>query len=99
MRKHDEQNLHITSYELNYNIKMETIPPSKPVLERELLFEEDNSSTILIDSWNLEIGGPSLIQKLASQRVRCAVKENLHELKELLETGKVTLQDGRQVKL
>jgi uncharacterized membrane protein len=37
----------------------------------------------------------TFIERLAGGNVKSAVAENLQKLKQLLETGKVTLQDGR----
>jgi hypothetical protein len=43
----------------------------------------------------LDTGKPALVEKLAGGNVKSAVTENLQKLKQLLETGKVILQDGR----
>jgi hypothetical protein len=51
--------------------------------------------TILTDEWELDTGKPALVERFAGRNVKSAVAENLQKLKQLLETGKVTLQDGR----
>jgi uncharacterized membrane protein len=95
VRKEDEQNLRIKELVPNQLLVIETIPPSKPELKREIIFESDAGKTHIIDSWKLELGVPGIIEKLSKNRVRSAVHENLAKLKRLLETGSVTLQDGR----
>lgn len=99
VRKEDEQNLRIKELVPNQLLVIETIPPSKPELKREIVFESDAGKTRIIDSWELELGVPGIIEKLSKNRVRSAVHENLAKLKRLLETGSVTLQDGRSYNL
>ena len=99
IRKTDRQDLRIVEFDQDRAISIETIPPSKPDLEREMVFRAENGSTRIIDRWKLDTGRPGFLQKLARGRVRSAVEENLGKLKELLETGRATLQDGRRVSL
>lgn len=99
VRKTDSQNLRIVALEENQRFVVETIPPSKPELRRETLFSEEGQGTRIVDRWQLDTGHPGLLQKVAGRRVRSAVRENLGKLKELLETGQTTLQDGRRVSL
>jgi uncharacterized membrane protein len=99
VRKEDEQNLRIKEFVPNRLLIIETIPPSKPQLKREMVFERDAGKTRIIDSWELELGLPGIIEKLSKKRVRSAVHENLSKLKRLLETESVTLQDGRSFNL
>jgi hypothetical protein len=49
--------------------------------------------------WKLDLGKPALLEKLGAARVKSAVAENLEKLKQLLEEGRVVLQDGRQATL
>ena len=95
IRKNDEQDLRISKLELNQLLVVETIPPSKPELRREILFEAQGQSTRLTDKWQLDMGVPKLLVPLAAQRAKTGVRDNLEKLKELLELGRVTLQDGR----
>jgi len=78
---------------------VETIPPSKPKLRREMEFQDGDETTTIIDRWELRFGLFGPLEALAGNRVESAVSENLAKLKELLETGKTTLQDGRRVLL
>ena len=82
---------------LNKNLVVETIPPSKPNLRREIVFHNEGESTIIVDRWELSFGLFGPLEKLAGNRMKSAVKENLEKLKELLETGSTILQDGRSV--
>jgi uncharacterized membrane protein len=95
IRKNDEQDLRISKLELNQSLVVETIPPSKPELRREFLFEAQGESTRITDKWQLELGVPKLLEPIAAKRVKSGVRENLEKLKVLLERGRVTLQDGR----
>ena len=95
IRKDDEQDLRISKLEPNRLLVVETIPPSKPEFRREVLFEGQGQNTRLTDKWQLDMGVPKLLEPLAAQRAKTGVRENLEKLKELLEFGRVTLQDGR----
>jgi len=99
VRKDDEQDLRISQLEPNQSLVVETIPPSKPELRREIVFEDQAGSTKIIDKWQLEMGVPRLLESLAANRAKSGVHENLEKLKVLLETGTVTLQDGRSFSL
>lgn len=57
------------------------------------------SGTRVVDEWELDLGRPAILERLAVGKVRAGVRENLGKLKELLERGRVTLQDGRRVTL
>lgn len=98
-RKNDSQNLRVAGYEKDRSVTIETIPPSKPEFSRTMEFSEENGQTLLVDRWRLDTGHPKLLQKLAAGRVKSGVEENLGKLKELLETGRTTLQDGRQINI
>lgn len=95
VRKEDEQKLRISKFIPGELLMIETIPPSKPELQRELFFEELSGKTHIVDSWELRSGLPGIVEKLSTRRVQSAVLDNLANLKELLETGTVTLQDGQ----
>ena len=98
-RKTDSQELTIVEYEEDRLLTVESIPPSKPQLRRRMTFEAINERTRVVDRWQLDTGHPQLLQALGKSRVKSAVGKNLAKLKELLETGRVTLQDGRRVSL
>lgn len=100
LRQTDEQLFQITEFELNLKVAVKTLPESSLQFERRFALQAEGSTTLLIDEWEeLDMGKPALIEKLAAGSVKSAVAENLGKLKELLETGSVTLQDGRQVSL
>lgn len=99
VRKTDPQELQIAVIEPNRLIRIETIPPSTPEVNRLISFREENGNTVLVDHWKLDTGHPQFLQRLGAGRVKAAVKENLAKLKELLESGSATLQDGRRVDL
>ena len=98
-RKDDEQDLRISRLEPNKSLIVETIPPSKPELRREMTFEAQGNSTRITDKWQLDMGVPKLLEPLAANRAKSGVRENLGKLKTLLESGQVTLQDGRSFTL
>jgi len=95
IRKNDEQDLRISKLESNQSLVVETIPPSKPELRREFLFETQGQRTRITDTWQLDMGVPKLLEPFAANRAKSGVRENLEKLKLLLELGRVTLQDGR----
>jgi uncharacterized membrane protein len=99
VRREDEQDLRISKLEPNKALIVETIPPSKPELHREITFEAQGNSTRIIDKWRLDLGVPKLLEPLAAKQAKSGVRENLEKLKTLLESGRVTLQDGRSFSL
>ena len=98
-RKSDKQKFHLTVYRENERCVMQTLPREKPAVRREVNFEGDEKQTIIHDVIELKVLLPSFLAKLFSGGPRKAVRQNLEKLKELLETGKVTLQDGREILL
>lgn len=99
VRKNDEQALRIVRLVPNELFVVETVPPSKPELRREMSFAGSSGGTFLRDRWQLDLGVPKLLERLAGSRARNGVRENLGKLKTLLEEGQVTLQDGRVMTL
>ncbi|MGD8633358.1 MAG: SRPBCC family protein [Anaerolineales bacterium] len=99
VRKTDSQDLTIKELVPNRKLTVETIPPSKPSLTRTILFSGDDERTQISDQWKLDTGSIGLLERIAARRVKRAVSENLGKLKEVLETGGTTLQDGRSVHL
>ncbi|HEX6283057.1 MAG TPA: SRPBCC family protein [Nitrososphaera sp.] len=94
VRKTDTHEYKITEFEPNRRVTIETFPPYSKLVMR-FTFEQENNHTILTDEWELDTSKPALVEKLAGGNVKSVVAENLQKLKQLLETGKVTLQDGR----
>jgi hypothetical protein len=94
VRKTDTQEYKITEFEPNRRVTVETLPPYSKLVMRFTL-EQANNHTLLTDEWELDTGKPAFVERFAGGNVKSAVAENLQKLKQLLETGKVTLQDGR----
>jgi uncharacterized protein YndB with AHSA1/START domain len=99
VRRKDEQDLRIVRTEPNRSFVVETIPPSKPELRRDMIFASEGESTRITDRWQLTLSVPKLLEALAANRAKRGVRENLGKLKRLLETGTVTFQNGRTVTL
>ena len=99
VRKTDEQDIRIVDYQPDRQVTLQTIPPSKPEFEMRFTFEPEDNGTRITDEWKLNTGRNPLLERLGAGRIKSAVLENLGKLKELMETGEVHLQDGRQVML
>jgi uncharacterized membrane protein len=97
VRKTDEQDFRITEFEPNHTVAVKTLPQSSPELEMRFSLYEEGNTTRIRDEWKFDTGRPAILERLALRRVKSAVAENLAKLKELLEEGRVVLQDGRQV--
>ena len=97
VRKSDDQDFRIIEFALNHSVVVKTLPHSSPSFERKFTLYEEGNTTRLRDEWKLDTGRPAILERLARRRVKSAVAENLTKLKELLEEGRVILQDGRQV--
>lgn len=96
IRKTDQQDFLITSLEQNHMVAVKTLPQSFPSFEMKFILHGEGATTEIRDEWKLESGLPTLLERLATGKVKSAVAENLTKLKELLEEGHVVLQDGRQ---
>lgn len=99
IRETDEQDLRIIELDQNRKIMVKTLPQSSPKLEMTLTFQDEGNATLVRDEWRLDSGVPAAIEWLGSGRIKSAVAENLTKLKDLLEEGRVVLQDGRQARL
>jgi uncharacterized membrane protein len=97
IRKTDEQDFRIIEFEPNHTVAVKTLPQSSPDLEMRFTLYEERGTTRIRDEWKLDTGTPAILERLVRRRVKSAVAENLAKLKELLEEGRVVLQDGRQV--
>jgi uncharacterized membrane protein len=97
VRKTDTQEYKITEFEPNRRVTIETLLPYSKLVMRFTFEQENNNHTILTDEWELDTGKAALVERFAGRNVKSAVAENLQKLKQLLETGKVTLQDGRTI--
>jgi uncharacterized membrane protein len=99
LRKTDQQDFRIIEFEPNTTVAVKTSPQSSPSFERRFTLYEEGDTTRIRDQWKLDTGRPALLERLARGRVKSAVSENLSKLKELLQEGRVVLQDGREVTL
>lgn len=99
VRKSDEQDFRIIEFQPNHAVAVKTLPQSSPSFERKFTLYEEGDTTRLKDEWKLDTGRPVILERLAGGRVKSAVAENLAKLKELLEEGRVVLQDGRRISL
>jgi uncharacterized membrane protein len=99
LRKSDQQDFRIIEFEPNTTVAVKTSPQSSPSFERRFTLYEEGDTTRIRDQWKLDTGRPALLERLARGRVKSAVSENLSKLKELLQEGRVVLQDGREVTL
>jgi uncharacterized membrane protein len=97
VRKTDEQDFRIIEYEPHHTVAVKTLPQSSPTLEMRFRLYQEGNATRIRDEWKLDMGMPAILERLALRRVKSAVAENLAKLKELLEGGRVVLQDGREV--
>jgi uncharacterized membrane protein len=97
LRKTDEQVFRITEFEPNHTVAVKTLPQSSPDFARKFTLNEEGNTTRIRDEWKLDTGRPTILERLIGRRVKSAVAENLTKLKELLEEGRVVLQDGTQV--
>ena len=99
VRETDEQILQILVLDPNRTLVIESVPPSKPAMRREMRFTAQDGSTLIVDRWLLELGVPEAVETYVSDQMKASVERDLKKLKQLLETGEVTLQDGRVSKL
>ena len=99
VRKSDEQDFRIIEFQPNHTVAVKTLPQSSPSFERKFILHEEGDTTRLKGEWKLDTARPVILERLAGGRVKSAVAENLAKLKELLEEGRVVLQDGRRISL
>ncbi len=93
VRKSDTRVFSVTQFKQDQSLVIRFRAPTPP-LEIRLTVESTGSGTRLIDEW--ELGGiAGFVTGFAMSRIKRAVVENLGKLKELLETGRTQLQDGR----
>lgn len=95
IRKNDEQIFEITKFHKNQLIEFTTISNSSVKFKRLLTFTELNERCVIEDNFELDTGHPIFLQRLLRHKIKKGIKENLMNLKQLLETGQAILQDGR----
>lgn len=97
IRKTDTQLFRISEYQIDEKVCIKTLPNYQPSFYVCYTFETHGDVTRIINKWKLDTGKPVLIEIVSKRIVKNAVKNNLLKLKQLLENGKVQLQDGRIV--
>jgi uncharacterized membrane protein len=96
-RKTDSQEYKIVEYEPKKRVAIEFQPPSVKLTMRFMLQTSHNDNdTLVVDEWRFDTGISALFARIGATNVKAAVAENLEKLKQLLETGKTILQDGRE---
>lgn len=95
IRKTDQQHFEIVEFERPSKVVVKTLEGSLPKFTMAFEFEAEGDSTILTDSWQLETGQNPFLEMLGKAQVKSAVAENLSKLKDLMETKRVQLQDGK----
>jgi hypothetical protein len=95
-----ERTLQVTEYEKDHLIAARTIEPGAPKIDLRFRLQPlENSQTQMSVEWKLETGTPALLERLVAGKIKTAVLEAFYKLRELLETGSVTLDDGREIDL
>ena len=96
-RKTDSQVYKIIEYEPNKSVAIEIQPPDvKLTMRFTFQLSHNDNGTMVVDEWKFDTGIPALFARVGATNVKAAVAENLERLKQLLETGKTILQDGRE---
>jgi uncharacterized membrane protein len=99
-RKTDSQEYKIIEYEPNKSVAIEVqLPSLKATMRFTFGPSHNDNGTVVVDEWKFDTGIPALFARIGVTNVKAAVAENLEKLKELLETGKTILQDGREERI
>ncbi len=98
IRKHDQQQFRLLEMVPGKQIVMELKSTKLIKITREMNFYEDRQ-VLITDYIKINSVLPGFLERKALKNVGEAVAENLGKLKELLETGKTILQDGREAQL
>ncbi len=97
IRKNDQQKFKVIEYNPPGLIAIETIDNSSPKFRRTFKLNQVNDQTHLDDTFEVDTGSPVILERLLKNKMKTAVSNNLHNLKDLLENGKTILPDGRSV--
>jgi uncharacterized protein YndB with AHSA1/START domain len=93
VRKSDSRVFGVTEFERDRRLVIRFRAPTPP-LEIRFTLESTGTGTRLTNEWELK-GIAGFVAGFARGPIRRAVGENLDKLRELLETGRTQLQDGR----
>ena len=99
IRKTDQQDFDIVEFDRPSKVVVKTLEGSFPKFTMGFEFKAKGDHTILTDTWNLETGRSPFLEVLGKSKIKEAVAENLSMLKELMETHRTRLQDGRLVSI
>jgi len=95
-----EKVLRVTEYKKDRLISVLTVELSAPRVELCIhLHPEGDQLTLVLFEWKLDTGLPGLVERLAFGKIRQSVSESLFSLRELLETGSVTLGNGHEIRM
>jgi hypothetical protein len=99
-RRGERRTLVVREYQPGRRLEFDTLENRPPRVNLRFdLHPVGAEATDLEAFWTVETGLPGIVEKMAAGRVRAMVEQNIHKLKELLETGRTTLPDGREVRL
>jgi hypothetical protein len=100
VHKNYERTLRVIEYEKDRLLGAITVERSAPKVElRFILQPYGNTYTKLAVEWKLDTGTPALVERLVAGKIKTAVSKAVNQLGELLETGTVTLDDGREINI
>ncbi len=95
-----ERTLRVIEYEKDRLISVATVERTAPGVELSMrLHSEGDALTLVFVEWKLATGLPGLVERLAAGKIKEAVSQSLFDLRELLETGSVTLENGREIQI
>jgi uncharacterized membrane protein len=95
-----ERTLRVFDYEKDNRIAVVTVEQAAPKIELNIRLQpEGDALTLALVDWKLATGLPGLVERLADGKIKQAVSESLFKLRELLETGSVTLENGREINI
>jgi uncharacterized membrane protein len=95
IRLDDQQSYRLVEQDPPRRLTVTTLDGHRPAFTRSITLEPVAGGTHITDHWELDTGHPALLQRLAAGRIRDGIITNLTKLKELLETGRTVLPDGR----
>jgi hypothetical protein len=95
-----ERTLRVNDYEKDRRIAVVTEEQAAPNVALSIRLDpEGEVLTLALVDWKLATGLPRLVERLAEGKIKQAVSESLYKLRELLETGSVTLENGREIQM
>jgi hypothetical protein len=100
LHRNYEKTLRVTGYEKDRLLKVKTIEASAPKVELCFrLHPTGDSLTEVSTEWKLETGSPAILERLMAGKIKTAVLDGFYQLRDLLETGSIELDDGREINI